>query len=334
LSQNQSKAIACPLKPIIMNHKKNFSSPLYLFNGHLQSIYPSLFRKVKEVSYERERIFTTDGDFLDLDWSSTNSPSIAIVSHGLEGSSDSKYVKGVTRLLNQNGWDVLAWNFRSCSGELNWKLRSYHSGATEDLDFVVQHAFKRKPYQKVALIGFSLGGNLTLKYAGEQSSDLDPRIQKVIAVSAPCDLAASSAYISTGFSRVYEKRFLNTLVPKAIEKSRKFGYPIKENITKNLRTIWAFDDLFTAPIHGFRDASDYYRQCSANRFIPSIEVSTLILSAWNDPFLADECYPFALTQKHPYVTLDVTKEGGHVGFFDGNTKVYWSEQRMLRFLAH
>ena len=149
-----------------MNFKKTFRSPAYLFNGHLQTIYPSLFRQVEEVAYRRERIFTLDGDFLDLDKSFVDSSKLAIVSHGLEGSSDSQYMKGITKALNKRNWDVLTWNYRSCSGLLNWKLRSYHSGATGDLDLVIQHGLKQKHYEKVALIGFSLGGNLTLKYVG------------------------------------------------------------------------------------------------------------------------------------------------------------------------
>ena len=148
-------------------NKSNYSAPSFLQNGHIQSIYPTLFRMFDTGFYHRERIFTQDDDFLDIDWSRTGSNKLAIISHGLEGSSHRNYVVGMVKMLNRNDWDALAWNYRSCSGETNRQLRFYNSGTIDDLECVIQHAIKTKSYQKIVLIGFSMGGNLTLLYLGQ-----------------------------------------------------------------------------------------------------------------------------------------------------------------------
>lgn len=196
--------------PILKN--SGFISPFWLPNGHLQSIYPALFRKISGIKYKRERIITADHDFLDLDWSyarqqSDRSKKLVILSHGLEGNSTRQYILGMVRLLNANGYDCLAWNFRSCSEEMNKTLRFYHSGATEDLDLVINHAFVHG-YDCIRLIGFSLGGNLTLKYLGEKGININPAIKRAVVFSVPMDLKACSLAIIKSENRVYMHRFL------------------------------------------------------------------------------------------------------------------------------
>ncbi|MEM7791757.1 MAG: alpha/beta fold hydrolase, partial [Verrucomicrobiota bacterium] len=172
--------------PIIEN--SSYRAPILFRNAHLQTIYPTLFRRVPLITNNRQRINTPDGDFLDLDWSDNlQGKRLAILTHGLEGHSRGAYTQGMARALQRCGWDVLAWNFRGCSGEPNRKFQSYHSGATEDLQNVLNHVFETANYQQIALIGFSLGGNLMLKYLGDQGNGLDPRIQAAIALSVPCD---------------------------------------------------------------------------------------------------------------------------------------------------
>jgi predicted alpha/beta-fold hydrolase len=177
--------------PVILT--STYRAPCMLRNGHLQTVYPYLARRLAPVIYRRERIDTPDGDFLDLDWSKSGDNKLAILSHGLEGSSHRHYMIGMAKMLNRNGWDALAWNYRSCSGEINRRLRWYHNGAIDDLNCVVRHAVKTGNYRSIALIGFSLGGNLTLVYLGSMGMNLDARIGKAVVFSAPCDLKASAA---------------------------------------------------------------------------------------------------------------------------------------------
>jgi len=187
--------------------QSSYQAPFGFRSGHLQTIYPTLFRKVPVITTERERIETNDGDFIDLDWSrSHNTDRLAILSHGLEGSSLGKYTQGMARALKAAGWNVLAWNFRGCSGEPNLRLQSYHSGATEDLHRVVQHA-EKAGYETIALTGFSLGGNMTLKYLGERAENLSPHIQAGAALSVACDLASSAKRLEHWQNKIYMRRF-------------------------------------------------------------------------------------------------------------------------------
>ena len=326
----------------------SYQPPARLWNGHLQTIVPSLFRKVA-VSYTRERIDTPDDDFLDLDWAfattvyspkhsvyhATTVNPLVILSHGLEGNSTGQYVLGMVRHLTQNGFDCLAWNFRSCSGEINRQLRFYHSGATDDLDFVVKYAI-RKGYSSIALIGYSLGGNLTLKYVGERDDALPTQVKKAIAFSAPIDLAASTKMVDKGFSRIYLRRFLQRLREKVVAKEKLYPERVSSKHYRRIRTFADFDDRYTAPLHGFRDAQDYYAQNSAIRFLPAIRIPTLLINAKNDPMLAPECFPEALARELPNVFMEFPEQGGHCGFPSGADiqGTYWSEERALAFLRN
>jgi predicted alpha/beta-fold hydrolase len=312
-----------------------YRPPRLLANGHLQTVYPTLFRRPGGISYRRERMETDDGDFIDLDWSASASPSrrVAIISHGLEGHTRRAYVLGMARALNRAGWDVLAWNQRGCSGEPNRTFRFYHNGVTDDLQRVIDHAKATGRYDEAALVGFSLGGNLTLLHLGQQGERIDPLVSRAVAISVPCDLAASADEIARWQNRLYLKRFLIDLHVKIRWKMERFPELIDDDGYDRIRDFHDFDDRYTAPVHGFRDAADYWARCSCKPHIPRIAVPTLIVNARNDPFLPPSCYPVAEAKANPMVTLLIPERGGHVGFVSFNRQgCYWSEEVALRFL--
>ncbi|SOD97317.1 YheT family hydrolase [Spirosoma fluviale] len=342
----------------------SYEPPIRLWNGHLQTIIPSLFRKV-QVTYVRERIETPDDDFLDLDWGFslgvrseelgvrradasatphsrnagrsllTPNSSLIILSHGLEGSSTSSYLAGMVRQLTKHGFDCLAWHYRSCSGELNRQQRFYHIGETGDLHFIIQHALS-KGYQTIYLMGFSAGGNVTLKYIGEQGQALHPAVKKAAVFSVPVHLMGSASRLERWDSLVYNYRFNRTLKRKILQKASLMpGVFPTEAVTK-ARNIREFDNLFTAPMNGFKDVTDYYTRSSSLQFIPDIAIPTLLVNAKNDPFLSPECFPEALGRELPNVWMEFPVQGGHCGFpsrKEGIQGTYWSEERALQFLT-
>ncbi|MEQ9438668.1 MAG: alpha/beta fold hydrolase [Cyclobacteriaceae bacterium] len=315
-------------------HSSDYQPPPYLFNGHLQTIIPSQFRNVPDVRYARERLITEDQDFLLLDWSRVGSDTLVVISHGLEGDSQRPYIKGMVRAFNRVGYDVLAWNFRSCGGEINQTLRFYHSGATEDLHAILHHVRAKATYQRILLVGFSLGGNLTLKYVGERQETLFPEISGAIVFSVPLDLQACSLTISERSNFIYSWRFLNNLKGKIRAKEKIMPDKISTEFFPQIRTLQDFDDYYTAPMHGYKDAADYYRQCSSIHFLQSIQVPTLIVNAQNDPFLAKECYLTQDSDTSETLFFEAPEEGGHCGFMPKGYTTgdnFWSEDRAIRF---
>ncbi|MEM6841404.1 MAG: alpha/beta fold hydrolase [Bacteroidota bacterium] len=315
----------------------DYRPPPYLFNGHLQTIIPSQFRKVSEVSYQRERLTTPDGDFLLLDWSKVSSDTLAIISHGLEGDSQRPYIKGMVRAFNRAGYDALAWNFRGCGGEINQTYRFYHSGATPDLHFLVNSILCYHSYHSIVLIGFSLGGNLTLKYVGEQKDKLNPKVKSVVVFSVPLHLQACSRQIAQPQNILYSQRFLRNLKKKIRDKEAIMPEKISSEFFPKIRSLEDFDDYYTAPLHGFQDAADYYRQCSSIHFLQSIRVPTLIVNAQNDPFLAKECYLTQEEQTTQYLHFQAPETGGHVGFMPrgySSGQNFWSEERAIQFVEN
>lgn len=307
----------------------NYNLPKLLFSPHLETIFPALFRTVKDISYERERIDTPDGDFLDLDWVKNGNKKLVIISHGLEGSADRAYMKGMAKVFSQENYDALAWNFRGCSEEMNRLPRFYHSGATEDLETVVNHA-QTQGYEQINLIGFSLGGNLTLKYLGEKQR---PQINRAVAFSVPLNLHTSCIKISEQSNFLYSRRFLKNLKTKIRKKAQQLPNKIKLNGISSINTLMEFDDTYTAPLHGFESAIHYYESCSSINFLDSIKTPTLIVNAANDPFLSKECYPVKELENHAQVKFEMPSHGGHVGFTQfGNNNTYWSESRALHFI--
>jgi len=301
-------------------------------NGHLQTILPSLLRRVQGVSYRRERITTPDDDFIDLDWSRRGSRHLVLLCHGLEGSSRATYMQGMVQTLNQAGWDAVAYNYRGCSGENNRQLRAYHSGATDDLAIVHHHIIRRETYHSIGFVGFSLGGNLVLKYLGESGHILAPDRHWAAAMSVPCDLKASARRLDRAINHVYNWRFLRTLVRKTRTKAGR--YPGRINMVKlnAITSLKAFDDLYTAPVHGFRDAEDYWRRCSAQIFLNDIRIPTLLINALNDPFLDQSCFPYTAARRNNMLFLETPHSGGHVGFLPNSLRgPFWHETRVVQF---
>lgn len=315
------------------NHTSDYKPPLWLRSGHLQSIWPSLFRSVKVQAPEPEILPTDDNDELHLDWYRQGSDRLAVLSHGLEGHSRRPYIQGLARALLREGWDVLAWNFRSCGGVMNNQPRFYHSGATCDLDQVVRHGLS-EGYKHLGLAGFSMGGNLTLLYLAEQSDQIDSRIRGGIAFSVPCDLAGSADTLARPSRKIYMQRFLKDLQVKMEEKSRKFPGLIDTTGFDTIQSFHEFDDRFTAPLHGFADAQDYWRNCSALPRLKDIRVPALMVNALDDPFLSARCFPTDPMVFGSHARAEFPKWGGHVGFVgQADDGYYWSERRAVKHFA-
>ncbi len=311
--------------------KSTYKKSSFISGEHIETVLPSLFRKVKLTPTKKERINTPDNDFLDIDWHQVESKTLVIVCHGLEGNSKSQYVVGAANHFNKNNIDALVWNYRGCSTEINLTTQFYHSGATYDLETVILHALK-KGYANIALIGFSLGGNLVLKYLGEVRKK-HAQIVAAVAFSVPLDLSASANEISKLKNSLYALRFLRRLKRKLRAKHALLGDKFPLNGVGSIHNIRAFDAAFTGPLHGFKDAEDYYAKSSALFFLDTITTPVLIVNALNDPFLPMECYPTERLRKHKHIWFETPAHGGHVGFMpaakDGS---YWSERRAFEFI--
>jgi uncharacterized protein len=313
--------------------KSTYCAPAWLPGGHLQTIYPVLFRSFAQVTHRVERLELADGDFIDLEWAGNGGSKLAILSHGLEANAKSGYVQGMAAALVRHGWDVLAWNFRGCSHEPNRQLRMYHSGETEDFHAVISHALANHSAKSVDLIGFSLGGNITLKYLGERPDAISPRLHRAVAFSVPCDLACSSQQLARLSNKIYMERFLIEMRKKIRSKKQMFPDQLDLTGLNAIRTFHEFDDRYTAPIHGFRDAADYWERNSCRQFLTQVKLPTLLVSAANDPFLGPNCYPHLEAAESEFFHFEMPSSGGHVGFYaSGNDDEYWSETRALEFL--
>lgn len=314
-------------------NESSYKRPAWALDAHSQTILPALFRRVKGVHFERERIVTPDDDFLDLDWSKVGSSRLVILSHGLEGNTSHHYICGMVKAINPENWDVLAWNFRSCSGEMNNKVRFYRADNTEDIDLVVRHAI-RQGYREIVMIGFSLGGSLTLKLLGELGAHAYPEISKALVFSVPCDLNASVRVLSKGINkRFYLSRFMEALRNKLTLKIRQFPDLLSHIDVEKLHTFEDLDNIFTAPLCGYKNAQEYYKNSSCKNDIPLVRVPTIIINAQNDPFLDEECHPIQECRTHKWVHLELPSDGGHVGFMLSTINgPYWTEQRAVELL--
>ena len=307
--------------------ESRFRPPLFLRNGHLQTILGALLPRRFRDGVVTERLELPDGDFLDLDWGKAGHRRLAVISHGLEGSSKNSDIRGLSAALNEAGWDTLAWNFRGCSGEQNRCLRFYHSGETGDLSAVINHAAVN--YSSLALVGFSLGGNMILKYLGE--GNVHPFLQAAVAVSVPVDLASSARALDRRpGNQIYLRRFMKSLAAKVEAKAKRFPTEIDATGVHDIRSFSIFDDRYTARIHGFRDAEDYWRQSSAIGYLNRISIPTLLLNAKDDPFLSLESFPYSEARHHPCLCLETPSSGGHLGFLDAQG--FWIERRIPGFL--
>lgn len=312
-----------------------FRAPWWLRNAHLQTLWPSLMRRAPRPTLRRERLELPDGDFLDLDWSgSDQSEALVLLLHGLQGSSRSAYAAGLLSELPRHGWQTVLMHFRGCSGEPNRLRRSYHSGDTADLAQVIAVLRERWPRRKLACVGFSLGGNVLLKWLGERGDTAG--IETAVAVSVPFDLARAAQALNQGFSRLYQWHLVGSLMA---ELQRKFAQPtLGDNPGAGLSarsSFWLFDDRVTARLHGFDDVHDYYARSSSRQYLGAIRVPTLLLQARDDPFLPVDGLP-GMDELSDAVTLELSATGGHVGFVSGwrpGASQYWLEGRIVAHLA-
>ncbi|BDD09174.1 alpha/beta hydrolase [Fulvitalea axinellae] len=307
--------------------------PFYLFNGDLETIIPGGFRKVRGIAPERERIVTRDGDFLLLDWVRAESPSgkLVIVTHGLEGHSRRPYVTGVLKKFVGKGYDALSWNFRGAGGEINKSLKMYHHGFSEDLERVVDHALSSGRYHLVVFVGFSLGGNMTLNYLAKEGLERK-EIKGGVAVSVPCDLTECVEVMSRPKASFYHNRFLRKLKAKLRDRVGLFPENLKREEIDGLRDFYEFDNYYTAPVFGFKDAFDYYASVSTLEKLPKIEVPVLVLNAKNDPFLGANSFPYDIAEANDHVFLETPERGGHCGFLMKGKSETWAEIRAFDFL--
>ena len=306
--------------------------PAYLFHPHLETIVPSAFRKVKGVQYNRERIELNDGDFLDVDWLTPGFDRLVVLSHGLEGSSHRPYITGMARYFAANGWDALAWNCRTCGGEMNRLPRLYHHGATDDLSAVIDHALRTGRYNKIALVGFSMGGSMSLKYLGERGDDVAKQVVGAVTFSVPCNLWDSAVQLSLRSNRFYKTRFLNKLKVKMKLKALQHPQVIDATGIDLITTFDEFDERFTAPIHGFASRQDFYEKATSDQYYSQLRRPALVVNALNDPLLGEKCYPYELARESDFLYLETPKLGGHVGFMEAGATITWAERRALEFL--
>jgi len=306
--------------------------------GHLQTIFPSLLRKVATPTPQRERLDTPDHDFIDADWYRHKGPRTAarplvMVMHGLEGNSRKPYVQGMVTAFFNLGWDALAWNFRSCSGTMNRQLRFYHCGDTPELAFMVNYALAQG-YGTVVLVGFSMGGNLVLRYLGEKGPQVPKEVIAGAALSVPVNVEDSVRKLHRPGNYLYHRRFLRDLKRKVRQKALIMPEHINTAPLRRIRTLTQLDDYFTGPIHGFENGVDYYRKTASLDVLPQITVPSLIINAQNDPFLSASCYPYALLDTHPHVWLETPAQGGHCGFAGpGLNGLFWSDRRVAAWAS-
>lgn len=312
--------------------KSSYRAPWYLLNGHLETIVPSMVRKIEGVTYDRERLELSDGDFIDLDWLANKSNKLVIIAHGLEGNSDRHYSKGMAKYFFQRGWNALAWNCRSCSGEMNRLPRFYHHGATEDLAELIAHAIAKKQFETIVLVGFSMGGSMTLKYLGEQR-ELPKEIKAGVVFSVPCHLGSSAKELDKPSKKFYLNRFLKKLGKKIKVKSELFPDFISHNGYEAITTFEEFDNRYTAPLHGFKNADDFYQRASSLNYLSTITTPTLLVNALNDPFLPRLCFPTEIAKDHSHLFLETPERGGHTGFTLAGKKENWMEVRAFEFIS-
>jgi uncharacterized protein len=317
------------------NRAEPYRAPTWLPGAHAQTIYPLLI-KSPPPAYRRERWDTPDGDFIDLDWiDGPPGAPLVVLFHGLEGSSHSHYAREMMQAVAAHGLCGVVPHFRGCSGEVNRMPRAYHSGDYLEIDWVLRRLQALHPQCPRFAAGVSLGGNALLKWLGKSGADALAVVDAAAAVCAPLDLTAAGESLGRGFNRlVYAQNFLQTLKRNALAKlDRHPGLLDRERVLA-ARTLYDFDDAVTAPLHGFRNASEYWVRASSKPWLRRIRVPTLVVNARNDPFLPAAALPTE-TQVSKYVTLEYPAQGGHVGFVSGPPpgRLHWLPERVLSFFG-
>jgi predicted alpha/beta-fold hydrolase len=314
----------------LMITTSRFKPAWWLPGPHLQTLWPNLLRHPR-VALRRERLELHDGDFLDLDWTTGSRGPVVVILHGLEGSSRSPYAAGLLNALHRRGWRGVVMHARGCSGEPNRLPRRYHAGDTDDLDYCLRELRRREPHTPLAAVGYSLGGSMLLNWLAETSMPRD--IAAAVAVSVPFRLEATAGRLERGFSRLYQRALLRSVYRAVSAKHQVMNHPLARAIRPMPPTFRAFDDAYTAPLHGFSGVDDYYRRASCGPKLRRICNPVLILQASNDPFMDSGTMP-AEEQLSEHVTLEVSGAGGHVGFVAGSPlrPRYWLEERIPQYL--
>lgn len=312
--------------------ESSFSPSALVRAASIQTIMPSLARRLPDPGFRREILELPDGDFLELDWLTRDSSRLAILSHGLEGSTASSYLRGMAQALSAAGYDVLAWNMRGCGTDRNRLKTWYHSGQSSDLRHVIEKALSCHK-GSIALVGFSVGGNITLKLLGEEGAGISSQIRAAVVISVPMDLAGSAEQLADPRNAIYMAYLLKPLRARILEKAASFPGEFDTSGLDAIRTFRDFDSRFTAPMHGFASVDEYWERSSSCHYISANTVPTLAVSAADDPFLSPGCFPSEFAQASKLFSLEVPKHGGHVGFFTGfSLKLSWAEQRAISFL--
>ncbi len=324
--------------------KTRFKPAWWLTNPHLQTLYPALFRQPPSPDIKRERLITDDNDFIDIDFCGEKAypqQPLIILLHGLTGSGQSKYIKGLQQSLWEQRLRSVVLNFRGCSGEYNQTSRCYHSGETGDIDFLYRTLRSREPDIPMAVVGFSIGGNVLLKWLGEQGNRID--LFAATAVSVPLILSTCANKLDNGFSRLYRASLLRELKEyiqlkqlhlESLGNSEEAERLRQTGDLNNITSFWQYDDQVIAKLYDFANVDDYYQRSSSRQFIPSITIPTLIIQAQDDPFMTSDVIPEE-SELSSSVSLEITPRGGHVGFIAGNNPFkpkYWLEQRIPAFL--
>lgn len=314
-----------------------FKPAWWLSNRHAQTIYPTLFRRVRQLSPQRERIEFPDGDFADCDWvggiDAATRP-VVIVLHGLEGSIRSSYAAGLIAAIQRRGWRGGLLHFRGCSGEPNRLASSYHSGFIDDLDFLVRRLRHEEPYTPIAIVGFSLGGSVLLNWLGDHNSATST-INAAVGVSVPFDLALAAETVANKTSWIYNNYLLRSMRANTARKFASIPSPIRMPHLRSLKTFRQFDNAITAPLNGFANADEYYRRCSSRQFVAQVDtIPTLLIHSDDDPVTGSGAIPTA-NELGSSVALELTRGGGHVGFVSGCNPMrptYWLDTRIPAFL--
>jgi uncharacterized protein len=314
-----------------------YAPPWWLPGGHLQTIYARSLARNYQMNYRRARWETPDGDFIDLDWtrSSGDESKLLVVFHGLEGCSRSHYALSLMSMAQQLGWRGVVPHFRGCGGELNRLPRAYHSGDSAEIDWILRRLKNEFSNSDICVVAVSLGGNMFLKWLGEAGSGADAVIYRAVAVSAPVDLPAAASVLDFGHCRaIYTRRFLRSLREKMLAKISQHGLAIDPAAMRDCSTFRQFDDLYTAPMHGFKDADDYWTRASSKPWLKQIQIPTLLINARNDPLFPAAALPTD-AEVSASVTLEFPDSGGHVGFVAGAFpgSLDWVPQRIADFFA-
>ena len=318
----------------------SFSPPIYLRSPHTQTIIPALLRGRKQTPAVTNLLELNDGDFLETrlhkpeNWNASQNP-LVIISHGLEGSMESSYILGLVKTLFDSGVASLTWNMRGCGTTPNRLKTWYHSGYSSDLRIIVNTTRSLFPNTQLILIGISIGGNITVKYLGEEAAQATQNgIVGAAIVSAPLDLKGSALTLALPSRRLYMQYLLRSLKKRIYQKHAQFAQDISIETLEQIRSFYEFDSLYTAPLHGFATVEEYWHVSSGLHFLPRISVPTLLLTAQDDPFLSPSCIPNQDSIQSPHILLETPEHGGHVGFIDSiNLKSTWLDRRILSFIS-